>query len=117
MLEEGHTKVCTQAVMRELLNPDEDDMFNAIQVLVMEEMARDFKNLDFGFSRDASYATCHRGISPFMVIPVLLAQASQRCRAADRYAQVGSNLTLTNVTGAEMVPDATQKFTGKLWTS
>jgi hypothetical protein len=109
MLKEGRTKVQVQAVMRELLNPDEDDMFNAIQILVTEEMAKDFKNLDFGFNRDVSYATCHQGISPFMVIPVSLAQASQRRQAAERYARVGSNLTLTNVTGSEMVPDATPK--------
>jgi hypothetical protein len=109
MLEEGRTKIRTQAVMRELLNPDEDDMFNAIQVLVTEEMASDFKNLDFGFNGDASYSTCHRGVSPFMVIPVSLAQASQRRRAADWYNRVGSNLTLTDITGAETVPDATPR--------
>jgi hypothetical protein len=91
------------------LSPDEDDMFNAVQILVTEEMAKDFKNLDFGFNGDASYATCHQGISPFMVIPVSLAQASQRRRAAERYSRVGSNLTLTDVTGAETMPDATPK--------
>jgi hypothetical protein len=35
--------------MRELLTPDEEDMFHAVQVLVSEEMAKDFKNLDYGF--------------------------------------------------------------------
>jgi hypothetical protein len=53
-------------------------MFNAIHILVSKEMAKDFKNLDFGFNGDASYSMCHQGISPFMVIPVSLAQASQR---------------------------------------
>jgi hypothetical protein len=110
MLEEGRTKVRVQAVMQELLSPDEDNMFNAVQILVTEErMAKDFKNLDFGFNGNASYSTCHWGISPFMVIPVSLAQASQRRRAAERYSRVGSNLTLTDVTGAETVPDATPR--------
>jgi hypothetical protein len=109
MLEEGRTKIRTQGVMRELLVPDEDDNFNAIHVLVTEEMAKDLKNLDFGFNGDKSYSTCHRGISPFMVIPVSLAQASQRRRAADRLARVGGNLTLDEVTGAETTPDATPR--------
>jgi hypothetical protein len=109
MLEEGRTKIRTQGVMRELLVPDEDDNFNAIHVLVTEEMAKDFKNLDFGFNGDTSYSTCHRGVSPFMVIPVSLAQASQRRRAADRFARVGGNLTLDEVTGAETTPDATPR--------
>jgi hypothetical protein len=109
MLEEGRTKVRTQAVMRELLTPDEDDMFNAIQILVTEEMAKDFKNLDFGYNGDASYSSCHRGISPFMVIPVTMAQASHCRRAADRYARVGTNLTLDEVAGAETAQDATPR--------
>jgi hypothetical protein len=54
MLKEGHTKIRTHAIMRELLAPDDKDMFNAIQVLVTEEMAKDFKKLDLGFNGDAS---------------------------------------------------------------
>jgi hypothetical protein len=40
MLKEGRTSIRTQALMREMLQPDEEDMFNAIQVLVSEEMPR-----------------------------------------------------------------------------
>ena len=87
--------------------PDEEDMFNVVQVLVSEEMAKDFKHLDFGFNGDTTYSTCHRGISPFMVIPVSLAKASQRRRMAEHYARAGSNLTLGDITEAETVPDAT----------
>jgi hypothetical protein len=100
--------------MRELLVPDEDDTFNAIHILVTEEMSKDFKNLDFGFNGDTSYLTCHRGVSPFMVILVSMAQASQRRRAADRYTRVGGNLTLDEVTGAETTPDATPRNYRKL---
>jgi hypothetical protein len=107
MLEEGRTRVCTQALMRELLQPNKENMFHVVQVLVSEEMTKDFKNLDFGFNRDITYATCHRGILLFIVIPVSLAQASQRCRMAERYARAGSNLTLEDITGAETIPDAT----------
>jgi hypothetical protein len=109
LLEEGQTKIRTQAVMRELLTPDEDDSFNAIQILVTEEMAKDFKDLNFGFNGDTSYSSCHQGISPFMVILVTLAQASQRRRLADRYKRVGTNLTLADVAGSETTPDATPK--------
>jgi hypothetical protein len=48
MLEEGRTSIRTQALMREMLQPDKEDMFNAVQVLVSKEMAKDLKNLDFG---------------------------------------------------------------------
>jgi hypothetical protein len=114
MLEEGRIEVRTQAMMRELLVPNKDDMFNAIQVLVLEDMAKDFKNLNFGYNGDAGYSTCHHGMSPFMVILVLMAQASQRQRAAKRYARVGTNLILSDMTGSEMVPDATPRSYCKL---
>jgi hypothetical protein len=109
ILEEGRTTARVKAVMRELLVPDDDDSFQAIHILVTDEMAKDFKNLEFGYNGDASYTTCHRGVSPFMVIPVSLAVASQRRRAADRYAKVGGNLTLDEVTGAETTPDSTPR--------
>jgi hypothetical protein len=48
MLEEGRTKTRTQGVMWELLVPDEDDNFNAIHVLVTEEMSKDFKKFSTG---------------------------------------------------------------------
>jgi hypothetical protein len=54
MLEEGRKKIRTQALMRELLSPDEDDMSNAVHILVTEEMATDFQNLNFGFNGDTS---------------------------------------------------------------
>jgi hypothetical protein len=40
---------------------------------------------------------------------VSMAQASQRRRAAERYARVGTNLTLDDVTGAETTPDTTPR--------
>jgi hypothetical protein len=89
ILEEGRTAARVKAIMRELLVPDEDHSVQAIHILVTDEMAKDFKSLEFGYNGDTSYTTCHRGISPFMVIPVSLTVASQRRRAADRYARVG----------------------------
>jgi hypothetical protein len=45
MLDEGCTKIHTQGgAMCELLIPDEDGSFNAIHVLVTEEITKDFKN-------------------------------------------------------------------------
>jgi hypothetical protein len=46
-----------------------------------------------------------------MVIPVLMAQASQQQWAADQYARVGSYLTLEEVTGAETMPTQLQEAT------
>jgi hypothetical protein len=65
-------------MMRELLVPDYDDSFQqAIHILVTDEMAKDFKNLEFVYNGYTSYTMCHRGILPFMVIPVSLTVASQ----------------------------------------
>jgi hypothetical protein len=43
MLEEGRMKVRTHAMMYELLVPDKEDIFNAIQILVTKDMARDLR--------------------------------------------------------------------------
>jgi hypothetical protein len=44
-----------------------------------------------------------------MLIPVSMAQASQRQQAAEQYAQVGTNLTLSDVTGAERATNTTPR--------
>jgi hypothetical protein len=77
--------------------------------LVTDKISKDFKNLEFGYNGDTIYSTCHWGISPFMVIPVSLAVASQWKRTTDRYARVGGNLTLDKVAGAEIVPGSTPR--------
>jgi hypothetical protein len=68
-------------------------------------MAKDIKELSFGFNNDLSYDTSHRGISPFTVIGVSMMVASKRRRHADRFSRT-SNLTLAEVTQSETTPDA-----------
>eukprot|EP00978_Attheya_sp_CCMP212_P025203 scaffold80708_cov51-Attheya_sp.AAC.2 len=47
-------------------------------------MASDFKALNFGLGGDTSYATCHRGISPFAVAAVSQENASYQRRMQER---------------------------------
>jgi hypothetical protein len=71
---------------------------------VTPDLAKDMKELNFGYSNDWSYDTCHRGLSPFAVIGVSMATASKRRRQADRFTRT-NNLTLAKVAQLEMVPD------------
>ena len=47
MLEEGRTTLKTQAVLRELLVVEEDDLFAAISILIMTRMAKGLRDLHF----------------------------------------------------------------------
>jgi hypothetical protein len=40
-------------------------------------MAKDLKELNFGYNNDLLYNTSHRGLSPFMAIGVSMAAASK----------------------------------------
>jgi hypothetical protein len=44
----------------------------------MADMAKDVKELNFGYNNDVAYDSCHRGLSPFAVIGVSMATASKR---------------------------------------
>ncbi len=71
----------------------------------MADLAKDIKELNFGYSNDWSYETSHRGLLPFAVIGVSMATASKWRLYADRFSWT-SNLTLAEVALAEMTPDA-----------
>jgi hypothetical protein len=104
MLEEGRTKVKTKALLEDIFWPDDDFSLSAVQLNVTDEMAKDVKDVNFGYNNDLSYESCHRGISPFAVIGISMAMASKRRRVADRFSRT-SNLTLAEVSLADTTPD------------
>ena len=66
-------------------------------------MAQDIKELRFGYGGDKDYASCHRGISPFAVVPVSAETASAHRRAQDRLSRV-SHLTSADARDLETSP-------------
>jgi hypothetical protein len=105
MLEEGRTTARVKALLEDTFRPEDRYSLSAVYLQATADMAKDLKELNFGYSNDLSYDTCHRGISPFAVIGVSMATASKRRRHADRFART-SNLTLAEVAQAETTPDA-----------
>jgi hypothetical protein len=78
MLTEGRTIPKIRTILEVLTRPQEISM-DAVSLLITDDMARDVKDLNFGFSDNKSYSGCHRGISPFTVVTVLSATAA-KCR-------------------------------------
>lgn len=104
MLEEGRTTAHVKALLEDIFRPDDLFSLSSVHLGVTTDMAKDIKELNFGYSNDWSYDTCHRGLSPFAVIGVSMATASKRRRHADRFTRT-SNLTLAEVAQSETTPD------------
>jgi hypothetical protein len=103
MLEEGRTTVKVGSILRDLLQPRQLSL-DTIVIQVTDELAKDVKNLDFGFKGDMTYASCHRGLSPFTVVAVSLEMASARQRKAERLKRA-THVTLADLTDHATSPD------------
>jgi hypothetical protein len=104
MLEEGRTTARVKALLKDIFRPDDLFSLNNVHLGVTTDLAKDIKELNFGYSNDWSYDTCHRELLPFAVIGVSMATASKRRRHADRFTRT-SNLTLAEVAQSETSPD------------
>jgi hypothetical protein len=104
MLEEGRTTARVKALLEDIFQPDDIYSLSSVHMTVADKMAKDIKEINFGYNNDLSYNMCHRGISPFTVIGVSMATASRRRRQADRFMRT-SNLTLAEVTLADTTPN------------
>jgi hypothetical protein len=104
MLEEGRTTERIKALLEDIFRPVDLFSLESVQLGATDDMAKDVKNLNYGYNKDLCYESSHRGISPFAVIGVSMATASRRRRQADRYTRT-SNLTLAEVTMADTIPD------------
>jgi hypothetical protein len=68
MLEEGHTTAQVKALLEDIFWPDNIYSLSLVHTIVTDEMAKDIKEINFGYNNDLSYNTYHRGILPFTVI-------------------------------------------------
>jgi hypothetical protein len=86
MLTEGCktiSHVCS--LLEDILRPQGDmSALSTVVVHVTDDLARDVKELNFGYQNDRTYETCHRGLSPFTVVNVSMSIMSSRSRKADR---------------------------------
>ena len=85
MLEEGCTTARVKALLEDVFRPQDLLLLTNVHLGVTTDLAKDIKKLNFGYSNNWSYDTCHRGISPFVVIGVSMATASKCCHQADRF--------------------------------
>jgi hypothetical protein len=76
-----------------------------VSIFVSRDMAKDIKDLNFGYGGDKDYESCHRGISPFAVIPVSAATAFAKRQAQQRYNQV-SHITSADAMAMETSPSS-----------
>ena len=83
-LDEGRKPERIETVLSKFLVPDLDDDF-PVDIFVSQELIKDIKQWKFGYGNDRGFDTCHRGISPFAVIPLTSEHASHRRRAHDRF--------------------------------
>jgi hypothetical protein len=104
MIEEGRTTPRVKALLEEIFRPTDTLSLMNVHLGVTTDLAKDVKELNFGYSQDWSYDTCHRGLSPFAVIGVSMDQASKRRRIADRFTKTNF-LTLAEITQSETMPD------------
>jgi hypothetical protein len=104
MLTEGRTTTNVTEILRRVLTPDEQDD-HPVSIFVARDMASDLKALNFGFGGDTSYATCHRGISPFAVAAVSQESASYQRRMQERTRR-STHLSLEDAASLESSPGA-----------
>jgi hypothetical protein len=105
MLEEGRTSARVKALLDDVFQPEDIYSLSAVHIHVTADLAKDIKELNFGYNNDLTYDNCHRGISLFAMIGVSMATASKRRRHEDRFSRT-STLTLAEVAMAETTPDA-----------
>jgi hypothetical protein len=94
-----------KALLEDTFRQDDIFLLSTVYLGVTADMAKDVKELNYGYNNNLSYDSCYQGLSPFTVIGVSLATASKRRRYADRFSRT-SNLTLAKVTTAETSPEA-----------
>lgn len=112
MLTEGRTTANIRALLVDILRPRDPSLLSAVNIDTTDEMAKDVKELNFGFGMDVTYRSCHRGISPFAVVVGSMAKASMRNRLADRMRRA-TMLSVADIENSDSTPDPIPtSFTG-----
>jgi hypothetical protein len=106
MLTEGRKTIArVRALLEDILRPQGDmSALSTVVVHVTDDLARDVKELNFGYQNDRTYETCHRGLSPFTVVNVSMSTMSSRSRKADRLKRA-TFLTPADVAGGDSFPN------------
>ena len=106
MLTEGRKPMSrVRVLLEDILRPQDDlTSLSTVLVQVTDDIAKDKKELNFGFGEDVTYQSCHRGLSPFAVVNVSMATMSLRQRKAERYAKVTFQ-TSADVEANDLFPD------------
>ena len=106
MLTEGRKPMSrVRVLLEDILRPQDDlTSLSTVLVQVTDDIAKDKKELNFGFGEDVTYQSCHRGLSPFAVVNVSMATMSMRQQKAERYAKVTFQ-TSADVEANESFPD------------
>jgi hypothetical protein len=106
MLTEGRKTISrVRALLEDILRPQGDmSALSTVVVHVTDNLARDVKELNFGYQNDRTYETCHRGLSTFTVVNVSMSTMSSRSRKADRLKRA-TFLTPADVGGGDSFPD------------
>jgi hypothetical protein len=102
MLTEGRSMAKVEAVLQQFLAPAAND-WDPIRIYVSAELARDMKDLKFGWGNENTYDTCHRGISPFAVLQVSVEQQNKRRKVQER-ANRATHLSTEDVRSMEADP-------------
>ena len=102
MLTKGHTMYKVAKVLQVALYPTNDED-TPVNIYVSSDMAKDLKELNFGFGNDKAFDTCHRGISPFGMSAVSQEMASFCHWAAER-AQHATMLSMEDIASLESGP-------------
>jgi hypothetical protein len=101
LLAEGRTKRGSEAVLSQMLKPDDSD--DPGLIYVSPELVADIKDCKFGLGWDTSYRHCHRGLSPFSVPHMSLKHQQEKQAVADRLSRASSTTT-DDVEKAESSP-------------
>jgi hypothetical protein len=105
MILEHHRKTAgIRQVLQALFQEQGTSTLEAVTIYVTDNMVKDIKELNFGFSGDMTYAMCHRGLSPFTVADISMQTASQRQRLAERLRRV-TYISSTDVHEGDTSPD------------
>ena len=78
MLEEGRTTARVKALLESTFQPGDIFSLSAVHLHVTADLAKDMRDLNFGFNNDLTYKNCHRSISPFTMIGVSMASPCLR---------------------------------------
>jgi hypothetical protein len=82
LLAEGRTKWGSEAVLAQMLKPDNSN--NLGLIYVSPELVADVKEFKFGLGWDTSYRHCHHGLTPFLVLHMSLKHQQERHAVTNR---------------------------------